>query len=102
MVLTNDASYSAADVFAMLMADLPQATLVGDHTNGIFSDMLEKKLSNGWKFSLSHQRYYSSGKVCYEGKGVPVDVEVRNSRGDLKKGADPVVTRALELLSKRL
>ena len=102
MILTNDASYSAADVFAMLMADLPQATLIGDHTNGIFSDMLEKKLSNGWKYSLSHQRYYSSSRVCYEGKGVPVDVEVRNTRGDLEKGADPVVTRALELLSKRL
>ncbi|MFP6738893.1 MAG: S41 family peptidase [Planctomycetota bacterium] len=102
MLLTNDASYSAADVFAMLMADLPQATLIGDHTNGIFSDMLEKKLPNGWKYSLSHQRYYSSARVCYEGRGIPVDVEVPNTRSDLEKGADPVVTRALELLSKRL
>ena len=101
MVLTNDASYSAADVFAMLMADLPNATLVGDHTNGIFSDMLEKKLSNGWKYSLSHQRYYSSAKVCYEGKGIPVDVEVLNTQTDLKTGRDPVITKALELLEKR-
>ena len=102
MVLTNDASYSAADVFAMLMADLPQATLIGDHTNGIFSDMLEKKLSNGWKYSLSHQRYYSAARVCYEGKGIPVDVEILNTRADLKKGSDPVIARALELLGKRL
>ena len=102
MLLTHDASYSAADVFAMLMADLPQATLIGDHTNGIFSDMLEKKLSNGWKYSLSHQRYYSSARVCYEGKGIPVDVEIRNTRADLDKGADPMVLKALELLSRRL
>ena len=102
MLLTHDASYSAADVFAMLMADLPQATLIGDHTNGIFSDMLEKKLSNGWKYSLSHQRYYSSARVCYEGKGIPVDVEIRNTRADLDKGADPMVLKALELLARRL
>ena len=102
MVLTNDASYSAADVFAMLMADLPQATLIGDHTNGIFSDMLERKLSNGWKYTLSHQRYYSAAKVCYESKGIPVDLEVRNTRADLDKGADPMIAKALELLGKRL
>ena len=100
MVLTNDASYSAADVFAMLMADLPNATLIGDHTNGIFSDMLEKKLSNGWKYSLSHQRYYSSASVCYEGKGIPVDVEVLSTEADLKHGSDPVIAKALELLGK--
>ena len=64
--------------------------------------MFEKKLSNGWKYSLSHQRYYSSARVCYEGKGIPVDVEIRNTRADLKKGRDPVIAKALELLGKRL
>ena len=102
MLLTHDASYSGADVFAMLMADLPQTTIIGDHTNGIFSDMLERKLSNGWKYSLSPQRYYSSARVCYEGKGIPVDVEIRNTRADLDKGTDPMIAKALELLSKRL
>ena len=98
--LTNDASFSGADVFAMLMTELPQVTLVGEPSNGIFSNMLEKKLSNGWKYSLSHQRYYSADMICYEGKGIPVDIEVKNLWSDVEKGTDQVVLKALEQLKK--
>ncbi|MEC9094753.1 MAG: S41 family peptidase, partial [Planctomycetota bacterium] len=76
--LTNDASFSGADMFALLMTALPQVKMVGEPTNGIFSNMLEKKLKNGWRYSLSHQRYYSPEMICYEGKGVPVDIQVKN------------------------
>lgn len=98
--LTNDASFSGADVFAMLMTDLPQVTLVGEPSNGIFSNMLEKKLSNGWKYSLSHQRYYSADMICYEGKGIPVDIEVKNLWSDVEKGVDKVLLKGLERLTK--
>ena len=98
--LTNDASFSGADVFAMLMADLPQVTLVGEPSNGIFSNMLEKKLSNGWKYSLSHQRYYSADMICYEGKGIPVDIKVKNLWSDVEKGVDQVLLKGLEQLKK--
>ena len=98
--LTNDASFSGADVFAMLMADLPQVTLVGEPSNGIFSNMLEKKLKNGWKYSLSHQRYYSADMICYEGKGIPVDIEAKNLWSDVEKGIDQVLLKGLEQLKK--
>ena len=98
--LTNDASFSGADVFAMLMTALPQVTLVGQPSNGIFSNMLEKKLSNGWKYSLSHQRYYSAEMICYEGKGIPVDIEIKNLWSDVDKGVDQVLLKGLEQLEK--
>ena len=101
VLLTHDASFSGADVFAMVMTELPQVTIVGEPTNGIFSNMLEKKLPNGWKYTLSFQVYYSADMTCYEGKGVPVDVPLRNTRSDLEKEADPLVLKALELLSKK-
>ena len=101
VLLQNDASYSAADMFAMLMADLPHVVSVGEHTNGVFSDMLVRKLPNGWKYTLSHQRYYSAAKVCYEGKGIPVDHEVLNVRADLETGVDPVISKALTLLTEK-
>ena len=44
VLICNDASSSAADVFALAMKQLPHVTLIGDPTKGIFSDMLEKKL----------------------------------------------------------
>ena len=62
--------------------------------------MLERKLPNGWKYTLSFQVNYSAQMVCLETKGVPVHVEVLNKRADLEKGIDPVVTKALELLAK--
>ena len=96
--LTNDASFSGADVFAMLMTSLPQVTLVGEPSNGIFSNMLEKKLSNGWKYSLSHQRYYSADMVCYEGRGIPVDVAVKNLWSDVERGVDQVLLTGLKQL----
>jgi hypothetical protein len=36
--------------------------------------------------------------VCYEGKGVPVDVELFNKKSDLENGIDPLITRALKIL----
>ena len=97
-LLTHDASFSGADVFAMLMADLPHVTIIGEPTNGIFSNMLERKLPNGWKCTLSHQVYYSADMICYEGKGIPVDIEVKNMRSDLQNGVDPLIHKALEVL----
>ena len=101
VLLTHDAAFSAADVFAMLMADLPHVTIIGEPTNGIFSNMLEKKLPNGWKYTLSHQVYYSADKTCYEGKGIPVDIRLLNKRADLEKGEDPLILKALEVLSAK-
>ena len=100
-LLTHDASFSAADAFAMLMADLPHVTIIGEPTNGIFSNMLERKLPNGWKYSLSFQVYYSAAMICHESKGIPVDIRVLNMRGDLEKGTDPLIVKSLEVLTGR-
>lgn len=64
--LSNVASYimmsaftrSAAETFALAASQMPQVTLVGSPSNGMFSDMLTKKMPNGWKFSLSNEVYY--------------------------------------------
>ncbi|MFP6872385.1 MAG: S41 family peptidase [Verrucomicrobiales bacterium] len=100
-LLTHDASFSAADAFAMLMADLPHVTIIGEPTNGIFSNMLERKLPNGWKYSLSFQVYYSAAMICHESKGIPVDIRVLNMRGDLEKGIDPLIIKSLEVMAAK-
>ena len=63
--------------------------------------MLEKKLPNGLKYTLSHQVYYSADMICYEGKGIPVDIRLLNKRTDLEKGEDPLILKALEVLSEK-
>jgi carboxyl-terminal processing protease len=101
VLLTCDSVFSGGEAFALAIRQLPHVTILGDHTNGIFSYQLEKKLPNGWEYRLSHQVYLSADMVCYEGKGVPVDIELLNKKGDIESGIDPLITRAIELLSSK-
>jgi hypothetical protein len=98
VLLTSDSVFSGGEAFALAIRQLPYVTIVGDHTNGIFSYQLEKKLPNGWEYCLSYQVYMSADHVCYEGKGVPADIELLNTKADIARGVDPLITRALEIL----
>jgi C-terminal processing protease CtpA/Prc len=98
VLLTSDSVFSGGEAFALAIRELPHVTIVGDRTNGIFSYTLDKKLPNGWKYCLSHQVYYSADMVCYEGEGVPVDIELRNKRRDIERGVDPLIVHALKVL----
>ncbi len=75
-----------------------RASILPDHTNGIFSCQLEKKLPNGWECCLSYQTYFSADMVCYEGNGVPVDIKMLTRKADIERGVDPLITGALEVL----
>jgi len=101
VLLTCDSVFSGGEVFALAIRQLPHVTIVGDHTNGIFSYELEKRLPNGWRYSLSYQKYFSADMVCYEGQGVPADIELFNSKSDIEVGTDPLIIRAIEVLKSR-
>jgi C-terminal processing protease CtpA/Prc len=101
-VLTNDVTVSAADVLTLILKVLPQVMIMGENTNGSFSDISWKKLPNGWRFSLSKERYFSADKVNYEGIGVPVDIEVLNTRNDIELKSDSVLKRAITELEKSI
>ncbi len=101
VLLTCDSVFSGGESFALAIRQLPHVTIVGDHTNGIFSYQLEKKLPNGWKYCLSYQIYLSAEMICYEGKGVPPHIELLNRKADLETGTDPLIVRALDLLTSR-
>ena len=36
--------------------------------------------------------------VCYEGIGVPADIELLNRKADIQCGVDPLIVKALEVL----
>lgn len=98
VLLTCDAVFSGGEAFALAIKELPYVTIVGDHTNGIFSYTLEKTLPNGWEYCLSYQMYLSADMVCPEGRGVAPDIPLLNSKADLASGVDPLITRALAVL----
>ena len=102
VLLTCDSVFSGGEVFALALKELPYVTIIGDHTNGIFSYQLEKRLPNGWRYCLSYQVYFSADMVCYEGTGVPADIELLNKKFDIQRGVDPLIVRALEELKSKV
>jgi C-terminal processing protease CtpA/Prc len=101
VLLTNDSVFSGGEAFALAIRELPHVTIMGDRTNGIFSYTLDKTLPNGWDYCLSYQVYYSAEMVCYEGIGVPVDIELFNKKSDIERGVDPLITAALRVLRSK-
>jgi len=51
-------------------------------------------------FSVSTKREYFPDGSPFEGVGVAPDVEVHTTASDLLKGHDPVLARALEMISR--
>lgn len=97
-LLTNDKSVSAADLMALMMSELEHVTIVGENTNGSYSDMYVEKLPNKWMVTLSNQRYLSASKINYEGIGTPVDVEVKNTVENYINKNDKILNTAFELM----
>ena len=74
-VLTGSDSASAAESFVIAMNALPNVTLVGENTQGIFPYVLGKSLPNGWEFSLSNEIYTDFIGKNYEAVVVPLNVD---------------------------
>lgn len=55
----------------------PRPVLVGDDTQGVFSDILDRQLPNGWTFGLPNEEYLTpSGRTYDTIAGIPPDVRV--------------------------
>src|SRR5262249_17784899 len=100
VLLTCDSVFSGGEVFALALKQLPYVTIIGNHTNGIFSYHLEKKLPKARSYCLSKQKSFTADMECYEGRGAPVDIALRNRKADIRNGIDPLIIRALKVLKK--
>ncbi len=75
-LLISQQTGSAAEMFAMASLELPHVTRIGSHTTGATSDALEKRLPNGWLFSISNEIYKDLNGTIYENTGVPANYEL--------------------------
>lgn len=97
-VLTDRFTISAGERATMAFRTLPNATLVGDTTNGAHSTMIGGELANGWKYTIATQKVLLPDGKSYEGIGIVPDVAVRNNLPDLQQGKDAVLDKAIEIL----
>jgi hypothetical protein len=69
-VLIGEHTVSAAETAATVFRTLPNAILIGQPTQGALSDVLEKALPNGWRFTLSNEIFETPDGTIPEGTGV--------------------------------
>jgi len=90
---------SAAETFLLTMKSLPQVTLVGESSNGILSDVLEKTLPNGWEIWLANEVYLDIQGQSHEVNGVAPEVEAPVfSLEAIDTGYNPAIDAALQAL----
>ena len=101
VLLTSADSVSAAETFTMAVLDRqPHVTRIGANTQGVFSDVLGRKLPNGWTFGLPNEIYLTKDGKAFDGPGVPPDMEVPIFPAeDLANGRDSALNKALEFLA---
>ena len=89
VLLTGRHSASAAETFTMaLMGRRPGICRVGENTQGVFSDVLDRRLPNGWRIVLPNEIYLTAEGRSFDVSGVPPDIAVAGfSRKDLSASA---------------
>lgn len=101
--LTGPLTISAGETFTQaLMGRTPHITRIGENTQGVYSDVLGRKLPNGWSFGLPNEVYRTADGSTFDGPGIPPDIEVPVfADADLAAGKDPGMARALQALGKK-
>ncbi|MFB9077107.1 S41 family peptidase [Flavobacterium procerum] len=100
VILTNDRTASSAEDFTISLYQQPNVTTIGTNTSGMMSDMFGTDLSNKVYFTLSNQRYYSTSSELLEDIGVPVKIEIKNTKNDIENKSDPLILKAIEVLKQ--
>jgi hypothetical protein len=101
-LLTGPNSISAAETFTMaLLGRAPHVIRVGESTQGVYSDILDRTLPNGWEFGLPNEVFLDAENHHYEKRGVPPDHEVAVfDPEDLKAGKDRAIEKVFELIDE--
>jgi hypothetical protein len=92
---------SAAETFTQALLGRPvKVTRVGENTQGVFSDVLDRRLPNGWTVVLPNERFVTEGK-SYDIVGIAPDVFVESLSPAARATAkDAALEKAIELLRK--
>ena len=82
-----------------LMGREPHITRIGEHTQGVFSDVLGRRLPNGWAVGLPNELFLTEDGEYFDGPGIPPDIPAEVFKQvDLDAGRDPALERALSHL----
>lgn len=102
VVLQSASTMSAAELLVLMLKQRGNTTLVGESSQGVLSDVLEKRLPCGLEFGISNEKYLSMQGEWLEATGISVEHKMEYAApASLEAGVDPGLELAIGLASKR-
>lgn len=99
--LTNRYVGSAAEDFVLMMKQIHGATIIGDYTGGGAGGCpITRELPNGWIYRIPTCLQTDINNVPFEGIGIEPDLYLQFQTGDEEDGIDPILEKAIEILSQ--
>ena len=110
-LLIGNGSASATEIMTLASLELENFTRIGGNTNGVFSDVLDKSLPNGWSFGLSNEVYLDLKNNNFEGVGITPEFKMSYPKKRQKQFAfimeslpnkgDAAINKAISLIHKK-
>ena len=100
VVLVNDGSASASEIFAGAIADNRRGKVIGEKTFGKGTVQDAVDLDGGSGLHITVAKWLTPNGTSINGEGITPDIIVERSSDDIASGRDPQLDRALAELSK--
>ena len=102
VILTNQSSASASEVFAATLQDLGRATVIGTRTCGcLLGYMGYADIPGGGQLAYSEMGFVTPKGKRVEGYGVMPDIEVKLTQADFAANRDRGLEAAVEFLQQQ-
>lgn len=101
VVLTNRASFSAAEWLTLGLRQYDHVVHMGTHTGGGLAMFLPRQLPNGWMVTVSVQDARGPEGRSFERVGIPPQQYLENGDRHLEEGRDMMLEQAVEYLERR-
>ncbi|WP_406389005.1 S41 family peptidase [Streptomyces sp. NBC_00211] len=101
-VLTGGSTVSAGETFTQALMDRPDKTVrIGQPTQGVFSDVMVRKLPNGMSAGLPNEEFLTRSGRTFDGTGIPPHLtEPVFTKDEFDKKRDSAFDRAVNVLRK--
>jgi hypothetical protein len=100
-ILTGGSDVSAGETFVQALLNRPRTVRIGQNTQGVFSDILERHLPNGWLFGLPDEEFLTRTGRTFDGTGIPPQIRTPVfTAAEFRHNRDSAFDTAMMLLSR--